>query len=507
MSTKENKGIQRLKDVLRHIGVRPTLLALAVIVITVWIAALVGNRFYVTEKEVLQLQGELNAKEAAMKYNECLLTRVNIVTVAGYAVDQMLSSGAENSTIEDYLTKETEYICATLDPSTTGLYGWISGEYLDGSGWVPDEDYVATERPWYIETLQSGTGITFVEPYLDMQTGNIMMTVSTLLGDGESVAAMDVSLDPIQQIVEQVAASTEGGQALVLDASGIVVAHSDKNQLGRNYLEESDTLGAAVARKVLAEKQMKFDLDTAEGKYSVYADELRGGWYSVSLIDSDIWYRPLQNFMIVFYLILIAVVLFLVFVFLKMAAKNLDLERLHTRISQEEKRGETLEKLSQTDRMTGLYDRVTGKRRVDELLAAGNGGMFLELDIDHFKAINDTYGHQTGDRVILAVADTMRKTFRANDILMRLGGDEFGIFAVGIINRWMGEAIVHRLFEHLESQEIPELEGKKVCVSVGAVLHSGKEDGSFDALYAVADSALYESKKSDGSCLTFGAEK
>jgi hypothetical protein len=95
MSTKENKGIQRLKDVLRHIGVRPTLLALAVIVITVWIAALVGNRFYVTEKEVLQLQGELNAKEAAMKYDECLLTRVNIVTVAGYAVDQMLSSGAE----------------------------------------------------------------------------------------------------------------------------------------------------------------------------------------------------------------------------------------------------------------------------------------------------------------------------------------------------------------------------------------------------------------------------
>ena len=44
--------------------------------------------------------------------------------------------------------RNTLYIIASLDPSTTGIYGWINEEYLDGAGWVPDEDYVATERPW-----------------------------------------------------------------------------------------------------------------------------------------------------------------------------------------------------------------------------------------------------------------------------------------------------------------------------------------------------------------------
>lgn len=238
---------QPLKDTLRHIGFRTIAVALCVFLITVTMTAFIANRVYATEKTMLQQQGELNAKEAAMEYDECLLTRVNIVTVVGYAVDQMLVSGRGTDVIEKYLTEETSYISATLDPSTTGLYGWISGEYLDGSGWVPDADYVAVERPWYIQTRSSGEKITFVEPYVDMQTNDVMMTVSTLLNDGESVVAMDVSLDRIQRIVEQLSSDTEGGEAFVLDGSGIVVAHSDKTQLGKNYLQEADTLGGAFA--------------------------------------------------------------------------------------------------------------------------------------------------------------------------------------------------------------------------------------------------------------------
>ncbi|MDO5459013.1 MAG: cache domain-containing protein, partial [Eubacteriales bacterium] len=251
---------QSLKDTLRHIGLRTVAAALCIFLITVTMTAYIGNRFYAMEKTVLQQRGELNAKEAAMEYDECLLTRVNIVTVVGYAVDQMLHSGRENRAIEKYLMEETSYIGASLDPSTTGLYGWINGEYLDGAGWVPDADYVAVERPWYTETRSSGGKITFVEPYLDMQTDTIMMTVSTLLSDGESVVAMDVSLDQIQRIVEELSSDSEGSEAFVLDSSGIVVAHSDKTQLGKNYLQESDSLGGAIARRILEDGQRQFDL-------------------------------------------------------------------------------------------------------------------------------------------------------------------------------------------------------------------------------------------------------
>ena len=493
----------RIIDTLRHVGGKSITVAIIVILATNIAAAFIGNAFYATEKEVLLQRGELNAKGPASEFNRFLLTRVNIVTLVGCTVDKMLVADTGNNQIEKYLIEQTNNIIATLDPTTTGLYGWVNGEYLDGAGWVPDDDYVPTERPWYIQTIESDQEITFVEPYLDMQTKTVRMTVSDLMSDGKSVIAMDISLDPIQEIVEQVASSTEGSKAFVLDDSGIVVAHSDKDQLSRNYLDEKDSLGSLVAHRILVDGQKQFDLETPEGDFSVYVDDLEGGWYSVSLINADIWYRPLRNTTIAFSIIMILVIIFMVMVFFRLNAKNLALQMLHTRIDQEEKRGEALQTLSETDRMTGLYDRVSGQRKVDELLASGDNGVFLELDIDHFKAINDTYGHQTGDMVILAVADSMRSTFRTSDICMRLGGDEFAVFAVGIVKHEMVEAIVRRLFDRLASIVIPELHGEKVSISVGAALYKGNKPTYFDELYLHADNAMYSSKKESGNKLTF----
>ena len=496
----------KIRDTLRHVSAKSIAAAIIVILIANITAAFIGNSFYATEKETLRQQCELNAKDSAREYDHILLTRVNIVTLVGRTVDSMMASGTGSEKIEKYLVEQTNNIAATLDPTTTGLYGWVGGAYLDGVGWVPDDDYVPTERPWYIQTVESDQEITFVEPYLDLQTYTVMMTVSDLLSDGQSVIAMDVSLDPLQAIVERIAAATEGGQALVLDGSGIVVAHSDKNQLGRNYLNEPESLGGAVARKILADGEKQFDLSAKEGNFSVYVEQLEGSWYSVSLINADVWYRPLRNTILAFSVIVALVSFFLVAVFLRLSAKNVALQALHTRIDQEEKRGEALQALSETDRMTGLLDRVSGQNKVNELLASGSGGIFLELDIDHFKTINDTYGHQTGDTVIIAVADSMRGIFRSNDLCMRLGGDEFGVFAVGIVKREMAEAIIRRLFEKLEKTEIPELYGEKIAVSVGVALHAGENAASFDALYALADSAMYASKKMPGNSLTFSGK-
>ena len=496
--------IRKIRNALKHIGARFILIALAVLLLTAGIAVYSGRHLLATEKEVLRSRGEINAREAAQEYDRCLITRVNIVTLVGRTVENMLTSGSDNEKIKAYLTEQTNNIVVTLDPSTTGLYGWINREYLDGAGWVPDADYVATERPWYTETMESDREITFVRPYLDLQTNTIMMTVSDLMRDGESVLAMDVSLEPIQQIVEKVSAATEGGQAFVLDDSGIVVAHSDKNQLGKNFLNETDSPGGAVAQKILVDGQMQFDLQTGEGNYSVYVDKLEGGWFSISLINADIWYRPLTQAMIIFYAILAVVVFFLAYFFLKMYAKNRTLQRLHTRIHLEESRGEKWKALSETDRMTGLSDRVSGERMVDELLKSGHSGMFIEADIDRFKSINDTYGHQTGDLVIQAVADALRATFRSNDIMIRLGGDEFCVYAVGINDREMGQAIISRLFERVQRIQVEGLPSGRISISTGAVIHTEKDEASFAELYACADRAMYRSKNIRGNSLTFG---
>ena len=497
-----NNSNNRLIRILSHIGAKSIAVALVVFFVAVGIAVYIGVRLYDTEKEVLQHQGELNAKEAATEYNRYLITRMNIVTLVGCNVENMLAESAEKERIEKYLTIETENVIATMDPDTTGLYGWFDGTYLDGSGWTPDEDYVATERPWYTQSLASDSKITFIEPYLDAQTNTIMMTVSELLSDGHSVLAMDVSLMHIQKIIEQIASETEGSQAFVMDEDGSVVAHSDREQLERDYLDEPESLGGAVARLVI-DGHRRFDLETPEGNYSVYVDELEGGWYSVSLINSNVWYHPLRQTMILFALILILLVAFLVFVFVRLHEKNLALETLHTRIDQEKLRGKKFQALSETDRMTGLFDHVNGEQKVNRLLSDGVGGMFMELDIDHFKNINDTYGHQTGDLVIHAVADALRSTFRTSDVTMRLGGDEFGVYAVGIVDREIGEFTIRRMFQQLDEQEIPELNGGEFCISVGAVLWDGEQKTSFEDLYALADSAMYLSKKTNGHSLTF----
>lgn len=494
--------IRKLRNAISQRNIRSSVVTITVFVIAAGIAAFAGIGFYRTEKLVLQQRGELNAKESALEYNNCLITRANIITLVGCSVDDMIASGKDNEAIESYITEQSNYIIEALDPSTTGLYGWINGQYLDGAGWVPDDDYVATERPWYIQTLSSDRQITFVNPYLDLNTGTIMMTVTELLGDGESVIAMDVSLDPLQQIVERIASTTEGSQAFVIDRQGNVVVHSDERQVGLNYMDAPDSLGGAVSRRILEAGQTQFDLKTGEGNYSVYVDILEGGWYSVSLINANIWYRPLQRVMMSFSIILVLVMVFVLGTCLNIQSKEKTLDTLHTRINEEEKRGQELKILSETDRMTGLHDRVSGKRKVEELLAFGIGGTFLELDIDHFKSINDTYGHQTGDQVILAVADALHKSFRSNDITMRLGGDEFGAFAVGITDRRMAEMIINRLFDHIAAIVIPEMDGH-VCISVGASFCTDSGERSFDDLYAASDQALYASKKVVGSSLTF----
>ena len=103
---------RQIKEILRHVGIRSIALAFVALFVIMLIASIIGNNFYVTEKRVLNLQGELNARNAAADYDRYLHTRSNIVTLVGYGVNDMLKSGARNSVILDYLTDQTGYITA-----------------------------------------------------------------------------------------------------------------------------------------------------------------------------------------------------------------------------------------------------------------------------------------------------------------------------------------------------------------------------------------------------------
>ncbi len=175
-------------------------------------------------------------------------------------------------------------------------------------------------------------------------------------------------------------------------------------------------------------------------------------------------------------------------------------------IDEDRKQQEKLRKLSETDMMTGIKNRGTGEQVIRSALAQGTPGMFCLVDIDLFKSINDTYGHQAGDDVICAVADSLKTAFRDADIVFRLGGDEFAAFAHGVTAPEIGEKIIQRFFERIRSIYIPAPQDRTVSVSVGAAFYPKQtlsgHDG-FETLYQRADESLYKSKKSTGNALSF----
>jgi diguanylate cyclase (GGDEF)-like protein len=148
---------------------------------------------------------------------------------------------------------------------------------------------------------------------------------------------------------------------------------------------------------------------------------------------------------------------------------------------------------AERDMMTGLLNRATTLQRIKSYLARRNSGvcsMYI-IDIDNFKSLNDTYGHQTGDKFIEDFAQLLKHCFRDNDIVGRLGGDEFIVLIDGVGDAPMlkrrADAVLRRVLGLCE--RYGELE---LSASIGGCIY--KEGMDFEQLYARADDALYEAK-------------
>lgn len=173
------------------------------------------------------------------------------------------------------------------------------------------------------------------------------------------------------------------------------------------------------------------------------------------------------------------------------------------KIVNDAKEKEKLIVLSETDRMTGLLNRVSGELKVEDNLKKGNGGLFILLDIDHFKSFNDTYGHGVGDKVIINVANCLKTAFREHDIVFRLGGDEFSAYAAEVHDKKIAEAIINRFIDNLKTIVIPEIGETAITASIGATIIKSGEPADFGDNYKLIDSGVYESKKVSGSYVTF----
>jgi diguanylate cyclase (GGDEF)-like protein len=162
------------------------------------------------------------------------------------------------------------------------------------------------------------------------------------------------------------------------------------------------------------------------------------------------------------------------------------------------RRQDEMRQLAETDPLTGLFNRRAFRERLDrELARAGRANTVvscLMLDIDHFKALNDTYGHDLGDRVLVQLADLLRREQRAMDVLARLGGEEFVVLLpeTGIRGaRIYAERILRKInAAMLGTSENPA----QITVSIGIATFPDERVTDPDSLLRLADVNLLRAK-------------
>lgn len=157
-----------------------------------------------------------------------------------------------------------------------------------------------------------------------------------------------------------------------------------------------------------------------------------------------------------------------------------------------------LRSLAERDPLTGLLNR----RRFEEELGTavaravryGEAAALLALDLDQFKEVNDTFGHQAGDELLRAVAERLRGRLRESDMLARLGGDEFAVL-LPQAELEQGDRVATDLLETLRAEPFTlSGQARRVTASAGVTTIGGR-DPSADALLMEADSAMYDAKQ------------
>ena len=156
---------------------------------------------------------------------------------------------------------------------------------------------------------------------------------------------------------------------------------------------------------------------------------------------------------------------------------------------------EEMRHLAETDLLTGLFNRRGFVLRAQAMMGRSPAMGLLVADLDHFKTINDRFGHDVGDSALERVGAIVTAVVRDNDIAGRLGGEEFGV-----ATRLEGaelERLAERLRRAVENADMTDLlgAGTGLTLSIGIADSVGAREPSFEQLYHLADKALYRAKQ------------
>lgn len=363
--------------------------------------------------------------------------------------------------------------------------------YSDGSrGNVADRDY--------FQRCMEGEQV-ISDPLISRVDGSetMILAVPVFGAEGEVIAMLggSLSLDSVTTMLETQAAQEETGYSMLLNPEGQVLALSGEAGLGEwqtvNLFEEF------AQATILDNSPEEIQADLSAGRTGTFRilDKSTGQWYygaysTVASIQARYLFYLVQeeaagepySFVRISQAIMLG--LLLLGSFLLLAYCMWVMSRQHQRLAEK----------ARQDSLTGLLNHASMSREIMRLLREESGiHLLMILDLDYFKEINDTYGHQAGDQVLVAVAARLRSIFRSTDLMGRIGGDEFMIFMRSIGEESMGLERAKVLCQAIHEIELPEWPQLKVGCSIGAAF-APKDATVYQELYRQADLALYAAK-------------
>ena len=244
------------------------------------------RKLYNETRDNIINKGRINAIESSNQINMRMSASMDTLKLASYTLDNMIKGRKSQEEILDYLTNETKAVEDSLIADTTGIYGYVNGEYMDGSGWDPGPDYVPTNRPWYTEAMADKGNIVIVDPYLDLDTGTIMIAIVKTLCDDKSVVGIDLSMGDIQSMVEDHVKKGHSDMEFITNKNGIIIAHSDEAMISTNLYSCHDDIYTSVSEMIKKSETGYYYINTGDRDCMVYAIPLTGEWTSVSVIDA-----------------------------------------------------------------------------------------------------------------------------------------------------------------------------------------------------------------------------
>jgi signal transduction histidine kinase/CheY-like chemotaxis protein len=250
-------------------------------------------------REQLRAAASQNLQTVEANIRTSLRGPESVLTAATVSLRTLLDDDSQARMLE-YMVRFTRWLMIHEENVSgfNGLYGWIDGEYLDGTEWIPPPDYAAKARPWYVAGMKAGGRLAMTDPYVDAMTHEVIVTYAQELYDDRAesrgVVAIDVLLARVASYVTSVRLS-QGGYSLLLANDGTILAHDDDHLVGKHLRDLSPDF-ASLEKELSGDGVLERRVTDAAGRDSVvFFKRIYNGWHICTVASEASYYDDLQE--------------------------------------------------------------------------------------------------------------------------------------------------------------------------------------------------------------------